>query len=84
VTPTPAKSRIKIIEMNAGVLCGGVKVGPGDIVVADRTGVVVVPTEKVQQVLETALEIERVEEDCFRQLKSGRTFNEVQKKTGRL
>jgi regulator of RNase E activity RraA len=84
VTPTPAKSRIKIIEMNGGVLCGGVKVGPGDIVVADRTGIVVVPKEKVQQVLEAALEIERVEEDCFRQLKSGRTFNQVQKKTGRL
>jgi 4-hydroxy-4-methyl-2-oxoglutarate aldolase len=37
-------------EINLGVTCGGVHVGPGDIVVGDRDGVVVVPLARAESV----------------------------------
>lgn len=40
--------------VNAPVVCGGVKVKPGDLVVGDADGVVVIPREYAQAVLEQA------------------------------
>jgi 4-hydroxy-4-methyl-2-oxoglutarate aldolase len=37
-------------EVNMGVTCGGVAIGPGDIVVGDRDGVVAVPLAEAEQV----------------------------------
>ncbi len=41
-------------EINAGVRCGGVTVNPGDVVVGDEEGIVVVPRARVEEVLEKA------------------------------
>lgn len=54
-------------EINFPVACGGVSVRPGDLVVADDDGVVVVPMEAAAVVLEkaeqiTAREMRRVQE----------------------
>ena len=43
-------------EINVPVACGGVTVNPGDIIVGDRNGVVVVPIAFVGQVTERARE----------------------------
>jgi len=37
-------------EVNMGVSCGGVAIGPGDIIVGDRDGVVAVPLAEAEQV----------------------------------
>ncbi|WP_248930752.1 RraA family protein [Paenibacillus hamazuiensis] len=42
-------------EVNVPISCGGVSVRPGDIVVGDADGVVVVPQEKEQQILQQSL-----------------------------
>ncbi|MGV9246517.1 RraA family protein [Streptomyces sp. NPDC003710] len=53
VIPIPgAKDAVE--PLNAEVRCGGVRVSPGDIVVADEEGVVVVPAVRREEVLAAA------------------------------
>jgi 4-hydroxy-4-methyl-2-oxoglutarate aldolase len=46
--------RNEIESVNRPIECGGVLVRPGDIIVADGDGVIVVPREKAQEVAEYA------------------------------
>lgn len=55
VTPITGKWRIETVEINGDVDIHGVRVSPGDIVLADSTGVCFVPLDKAPQVLELAL-----------------------------
>ncbi len=50
VSPIPGK-RVGDGDMNMPIRCGGVVVNPGDVVVADEEGVVVVPRARVEDVL---------------------------------
>jgi regulator of RNase E activity RraA len=84
ITPTTGKTRIKILELNGIIQCGGIRVRPGDIMVADGTGVVVIPQEKARDILKEAQAAEKAEEHFVEQLKKGKTFLEAQKSTGRL
>lgn len=43
-------------ELNLTISCGGVKVAPGDLVIADDDGVVIVPKEKAEHLLTLAEE----------------------------
>ena len=53
VVPIPgAKDRIG--SLNETARCGGVEVSPGDIVVADEEGIVVVPSTRADEVLQAA------------------------------
>ncbi len=51
VTPATSVGRYVPVAMNVPVTCGGVLVRPGDFIVADRTGVVVVPRDAIAKVL---------------------------------
>jgi 4-hydroxy-4-methyl-2-oxoglutarate aldolase len=53
VIPIPG-GKDAIGTLNAPVRCGGVEVAPGDIVVADEEGIVIVPIGHADAVLETA------------------------------
>ena len=55
VSPIPAK-RVGDGAMNVQVRCGGVIVNPGDVVVADEEGIVVVPRARAEDVLRKAQE----------------------------
>lgn len=52
-------------EVNVPISCGGVSIEPGDIIVADADGVVVVPQAKEEQILEQALD--KLEKDQVRE-----------------
>ena len=52
LTPATSVGRYVPVAKNVPVVCGGVTVRPGDWIVADRTGVVVVPREALPRVLE--------------------------------
>ena len=41
-------------EINVPIVCGGVPVNPGDIIVGDRNGVAVIPVEFAEQIIEGA------------------------------
>lgn len=53
VIPKPGAKK-KISPLNQPVVCGGVKVNPGDIVIADEEGIAVVPKEQAETVYEIA------------------------------
>ena len=62
---------------NVMVQFGGVQVRPGDIVMGDKSGVVVVPVEWVDQVLDKAEQLFRKEEGMVAQIRAGKTMIEV-------
>jgi 4-hydroxy-4-methyl-2-oxoglutarate aldolase len=57
--------------INHPIVCGGVTVNPGDLVLADDDGVVVVAHERVAQVLEAARQREEREAEVMRRLEAG-------------
>jgi 3-hexulose-6-phosphate synthase / 6-phospho-3-hexuloisomerase len=83
-TPKSAKTRSKILELNGTIQCSGIRVEGGDIIVADWTGIIVIPKERAEYVLEKAAEAEKVEAHFMEELRRGKTFGEMQKITGRL
>jgi regulator of RNase E activity RraA len=56
VTPLTTKYRDLGGELNVIISCGGVSVAPGDIIMADENGVVVIPRTEARQVAERAIE----------------------------
>ncbi|MBI1846002.1 MAG: RraA family protein [Candidatus Rokubacteria bacterium] len=53
VVPKPGV-RKQVGTLNGPVVCGGVRVEPGDLVVGDEEGVVVVPAARAKEILEAA------------------------------
>jgi len=64
-------------EVDLPVQCGGVVVCPGDWVVGDADGVVVVPQARIEQALDTADRILVAEKEIARQIKKGREMGEI-------
>lgn len=61
VSPGTTVTRYKTLANNIPVTCGDIEVNPGDLIVADLDGVVVVPKDKVEEVLVFAEDIEAKE-----------------------
>lgn len=55
ITPVTGKWRIETVEINGDIQIAGVRVSPGDIVVADETGVCFIPIDRAAEVLARAL-----------------------------
>jgi len=81
VTAT-ARGRIMEESTNQMIQFAGVQVRPGDFVMADRSGVVVVPREHFDRVIQKALELYQREEGMITDLKSGMSMQDVDKKYG--
>jgi 4-hydroxy-4-methyl-2-oxoglutarate aldolase len=62
-TPASGKFRLRTAEIMGPVTIGGVPVHPGDLVLADETGVCFVPRAEIGRVLERAREIAAREAD---------------------
>jgi 4-hydroxy-4-methyl-2-oxoglutarate aldolase len=60
-------------EVNTPMTCGGALVRPGDIVVADESGIVVIPPSAAEQIAERAEERVRKEAVMMDELRNGKT-----------
>lgn len=63
--------------LNEPIILGNCIVNPGDIIVGDRDGVVVVPREKAQEAIEKATAREEKEADVRKHLLEGKTSIEI-------
>jgi 3-hexulose-6-phosphate synthase / 6-phospho-3-hexuloisomerase len=84
ITPRGARSRIKMVEMNGTIQCGGIRVRPGDIVMADPTGIIIIPAEHAEEILDEARKTESGEKHFTEELRKGKTFEEMYRKTGQI
>lgn len=84
ITPRGARSRIRMVDMNGTVKCGGIRVRPGDIVMADRTGIIIIPKEKAEEVLQITKKTEEGEKHFTEQLRQGKTFEQMHRETGQV
>lgn len=61
ISPASGKHKVMTIGYNLPIVCGGVQVNPGDIIVGDSDGIVVVPADKAEAVLEQTIQLEQKE-----------------------
>jgi len=74
ICPATTVGRFKTVAANVPVCVGGVTVNPGDLVVGDRDGVVVVPAGMVEAVLKGAQDIEAREREQTRLIRETRSL----------
>jgi len=63
--------------LNEPIVVGDVLINPGDIIVGDRDGVVVVPQHRIEEAIEKATAREAKEEDVRKQLREGKTSLQI-------
>jgi regulator of RNase E activity RraA len=80
VVPVTARGRVMQESFNVLIQCGGVQVRPGDIIIGDDNGVVVVPREMAEEVLKIAIELHEKERMIVEELRRGIPISEVDKK----
>jgi len=77
VTPTTGKTRLKLEALDEPVTIGGTAVKPGDLVVGDDTGIVVVPRTDLDRVLELAERMLTTDAALEAALHAGKSFSEA-------
>lgn len=82
VVPISARGRIVQESVNKEIQLAGVQVRPNDLVVADGSGVVVIPQEKVADVIGTATELADREAEMAEEIRAGKSILEVLERRG--
>lgn len=70
-------AKYSIVELNGPVNCGGVEVMPGDLIVADADGVVVIAPEDIERLLPACEQIQAAEDASAKALASGKPVAET-------
>jgi 3-hexulose-6-phosphate synthase (EC 4.1.2.43) len=66
-------------EINSEIVCGNQSVSPGDYIIGDDNGVVVIPKERAYEIARRAKEVEKTEQRLFEEIRRGSTLSEVMK-----
>lgn len=77
LTARTARARVEEVSVNEPVCIGGVTVKPGDLVIADGSGVVFIPAERAGEVIAAAEHIAGREAAMAKDLLAGRVVTEV-------
>jgi regulator of RNase E activity RraA len=83
LTPATSVGRYVPVAKNVPVVCGGVTVRPGDWVVGDRTGVVVVPKEALPRVVELLRQYDEKETKMVPLIKDAKSMGKALEKYNR-
>ena len=84
MVPTPGKTRIKVLSINEPIVCAGVRVRKGDVIVADGTGVLCIPAENAEQITLAAEKFSADDKQAMVEMKKGLTFIEALKKFSKI
>ena len=80
--PVTARGRVMQESFNEEIECSGVQVHPGDLVIADMSGVVFIPRSKEQDVLTQAEALAASEQRMAEAIRTGRSVVEVMETLG--
>lgn len=64
-------------EINTKIMCGGLEVRPGDWIVGDDNGVMVIPKERAYEIARRSLEVKKHEERIREEINRGKTLAEI-------
>ena len=78
-TPISGKFRVATVEINGPIECAGVRVNCGDLAVADDNGVVFIPGQLVETVLDRVLKAEAAEAELIKALGEGHSMAHLKK-----
>jgi regulator of RNase E activity RraA len=84
MTPLTGRTRLAITGINELVACGGVRVRPGDVIVADGSGVVCIPAGHAAEVAELAGRYAKDDAQAAAELSKGLSFSEAMAKFRRI
>src|SRR5215471_159116 len=84
IVPSTSVHHYRFAGAQIPVVCNGVPVNPGDIVVADSDGVAIVPKLQAQQVLSLAQQMDYKEHSMYALIEQTKSIVEAVKKVGRL
>ncbi len=84
VVPSTMVGHYRFAGVNVPVMCGGVKVNPGDLITADEDGVVVVPKTHAADVLKKAQELDFQEHSTIPFIERFHSIKEAVAKFGRI
>jgi regulator of RNase E activity RraA len=82
--PSTSVGHYRFGGMNVPVVCDGVPVAPGDMIVADQDGVVVVPRARAAEVLVLAQKLDYSEHSMYPYIEKFHSIEEAVKRFGRL
>lgn len=80
-TPRTGQRRVEVTDTESSATIGGVTVEPDDVVVADSTGVVVVPADLAEEVAQTADQILAEELLLEKKIQNGATASDLREHT---
>ena len=84
MTPLTGRTRLAVTGINEPISCGGVRVRPGDAIVADGSGVVCIPAEHAAKVAELAGQYAKDDAQAAAELARGLSFREAMAKFRRI
>lgn len=84
MTPLTGRTRLKIAAIGEPISCGGVRVRNGDVIVADGSGVVCIPTEHAEKVADLAERYAADDEAAQAEIAKGLSFREAMAKFKRI
>ena len=84
IVPSTSVHHYRFAGANVPVICDGVAVNPGDIVVADADGIAVVPRGAAEKTLALAQQLDYKEHSMYAIIEKAKSIVEAVKQVGRL
>ncbi len=84
IVPSTSVGHYRFAGSNIPITCDGILVNPGDIIVADNDGVVVVPRTQAMQILTLAQQLDFKEHSMYPYITKLKSIEQAVKRFGRL
>ncbi|NQW11892.1 MAG: RraA family protein [Alphaproteobacteria bacterium] len=84
MVPTPGKTRIKVEAIGEPITIEGVLIRPGDLIVADGSGICVIPIERAEEILAMTQRFAADDAQAMREMDNGLTFKQALAKFAKI